>query len=416
MKQEFLSILECYMHDGVYSFPEDFDQLEELYKFSQNHKMVAAVFEQIRRDDICQKDKYQALMMEWKQEAIRSTMLQIQREAEFLRLYQELVDAGCKPLVVKGIACRYLYSKPDYRISSDEDLLIRREDFEQCDRVILQAGYWRSDLDTSVSIPQEITYRHPKTGAVIELHLELFSKESGAYGHLNDEFSDVWEHVISFPVKGVKIWTLSWTDHLFYLICHALKHFLHGGFGIRQVCDMVMMIEFAAAEGQRMQWDVLEEKLSRLHMDAFWSGLAEIGRVYLGFDWAKVAYPVKLQASYVGMEDLLEDLLDSGIYGGSTMARRHSANITLSAAQSGKRNTIFSLLNSLFPELSYMKSRYPWVKRTPMLLPFAWMVRIVQYLGNRKNFDTLDTSDTKTSLEIGMERVELLRKYRIIDE
>jgi hypothetical protein len=113
---------------------------------------------------------------------------------------------------------------------------------------------------------------------------------------------------------------------------------------------------------------------------------------------------------------LLEDLLDSGIYGGSTMARRHSANITLSAAQSGKRNTIFSLRNSLFPELSYMKSRYPWVKRTPMLLPFAWMVRIVQYLGNRKNFDTLDTSDTKTSLEIGMERVELLRKYRIIDE
>lgn len=30
------------------------------------------------------------------------------------------------------------------------------------------------------------------------------------------------------------------SDHLFYLICHALKHFYHSGFGIRQVCDILL--------------------------------------------------------------------------------------------------------------------------------------------------------------------------------
>lgn len=34
---------------------------------------------------------------------------------------------------------------------------------------------------------------------------------------------------------------------------------------------------------------------------------------------------------------LLVDLLEGGVYGGSTMARRHSANMTLEAARRGKR-------------------------------------------------------------------------------
>lgn len=34
---------------------------------------------------------------------------------------------------------------------------------------------------------------------------------------------------------------------------------------------------------------------------------------------------------------LLVDLLEGGVYGGSTMERRHSANMTLEAARRGKR-------------------------------------------------------------------------------
>ena len=33
------------------------------------------------------------------------------------------------------------------------------------------------------------------------------------------------------------------TDHLLYLILHALKHFLYSGFGIRQVCDIALFSE-----------------------------------------------------------------------------------------------------------------------------------------------------------------------------
>lgn len=33
------------------------------------------------------------------------------------------------------------------------------------------------------------------------------------------------------------------TDHLLCLLCHAYKHFLYAGFGIRHVCDIGIFAE-----------------------------------------------------------------------------------------------------------------------------------------------------------------------------
>lgn len=405
MKQQFLSILEAYMHESAYSFPEDFDQLQQLYKFSHEHKMAAAVYNVIRGDAIWERSGNDSLKAEWKSSTIREMALQMRREDGFLRVYKKFLEAGIKPLVVKGIVCRALYPQPEARISADEDLLVRQEDFLLCDKILQEAGFYRKPLlDEEEICAQDIPYLNPNFGSYIELHVRLFAEDSGAYGHLNEEFAQAFSNCVSVDVKGVSIWTLSPTDHMFYLICHALKHFLHGGFGIRQVCDMVMMAEHY---GQGIDWNVIGEKLTRLHMDTFWASLAEIGKWYLGFDWEKASYPVSLQEACVEPEALLMDLLDSGIYGSSTKERQHSANITLSAAASGKKNTAGSLMRSLFPGFTYMKNKYPWVKRMPFLLPIGWLVRIVAYLrGDR---------DEKSGLQIGMERVELLRKYRLIE-
>jgi hypothetical protein len=251
------------------------------------------------------------------------------------------------------------------------------------------------------------------TGALIELHFDLFEPGVGYFGSMNDEFSHVFSDCICQNIKGVDVWSLSATDHLFYLICHAFKHFIHGGFGIRQICDMVMMAE---RFGDAIDWERIKETLIRFRMDSFWAGLAEIGRVYLGFDWEKASYAVGLQEAYVGMEDLLEDLLDSGIYGSRSIERKHSANITLAAAERGRKGTAASLKGSLFPKLSYMKKKYPWVDRFPILLPIGYCVRVVEYLGDRKRYRSQSSErQAKSGLKIGMERVELLRKYRIIE-
>lgn len=407
VQTEFLKILETFMHGNAYHFPEGFTQMEELYHLAGIHKMVAAVYEQTYREPLFGEPSYGQIAGAFKSYTVREVMLQVQRTDGFLRVYQKMCERGVRPLVVKGIICRNLYKKPDYRVSGDEDILVQKSDFTVCDEIFLAEGFKRGEVDIE-HLPQEISYIHPANGVYIELHFDLFAEESGAYGHLNQEFSDVWESCISEEIQGVTVWTLHPTMHLFYLICHSLKHFLHGGFGVRQVCDMVMMAEHY---GNEIDWTYILERLQALRMKTFWNGLLEIGKQYLGFSLEKAQYPETMKNGNVDCAHLLLDLLDSGIYGDSTMERKHSSNITLAAAESGKKDTVASVKATLFPGMDYMKNGFPWLRRYPWLLPVAWGIRLVRYLKNAKK----NTKEEPGGVEIGMSRVELLREYDIID-
>lgn len=110
-----------------------------------------------------------------KRKTIHDVIFQTQKTEGFCRIYKQLNEAGVKPLVVKGIICRNLYTKSDYRISGDEDILVRKEEFEICDRILLQEGFQRDSLNMD-QLPYEIPYLQPQTGVYIELHFSLFRK------------------------------------------------------------------------------------------------------------------------------------------------------------------------------------------------------------------------------------------------
>ena len=58
-----------------------------------------------------------------------------------------------------------------------------------------------------------------------------------------------------------------------------------------------------------------------------------------------------------------------------------------------------------------MKNRFSWLEKYPWLLPIAYGMRIVQYLRSSREKE----ENQQSSVQIGMERVDLLRKYHIID-
>lgn len=64
-----------------------------------------------------------AMLGLFKKRIVQQVTLQAIKTSEFLRLYHFPGEAGIHPVVVKGIICRELYPNPDYRPSSDEDLL-----------------------------------------------------------------------------------------------------------------------------------------------------------------------------------------------------------------------------------------------------------------------------------------------------
>ena len=336
----------------------------------------------------------------------RLVMLQTMKTVEFLQVNQVLREAGMTPVIVKGLICRNLYPQPDLRLSSDEDILIPTEQYEKCHECLLKQGMYTATEDSQREKDYEVPY-HKKDGVLyIELHKNLFPPEADVYGDWNRFFKDSIEN--SIEIDGVR--TLCHTDHIFYLICHAFKHFLHSGFGIRQVCDIVM---FANAYGAEIDWNKVYHNCCEIHAEVFTAALFRIGKNYLVFDEEKSCYPSYWMEITVDESAMLEDLLSSGVYGGSTMSRKHSSNMTLEAVSADKkgRKAGISLKKSLFPLAKSLETRYPYLKKYPYLLPCAWFSRIVKY-GKEQKGNT--NNSAMESLKIGSERVELLRKYKVI--
>lgn len=61
-------------------------------------------------------------------------------------------------------------------------------------------------------------------------------------------------------------------------------------------------------------------------------------------------------------------------------------------------------------EVSYLESRYPYLKKYPFLLPVAWISRICRFAAKG------GSDGAKKTIQLGNERVELLRLYGILDE
>ena len=325
------------------------------------------------------------------------------RTAGFLELNRALQAAGVPVAVVKGLACRNLYPLPDHRPSGDEDLLCQPEHFDICHQVMISMGLQPlGSLDS-----YEVGYQ--SSSLYIELHKQLFPPESAIFGEWNTFFADTFSRCVTLDADGQTILTLDHTDHLLYLILHAFKHFLHSGFGIRQVCDMVL---FAQAHGKDIRWEELLEKCAALRADCFAAALFALGRTYLGFDDHAACYPIIWKHLETDPLPLLSDLLNSGVYGSADMDRLHSSNITLTAVRDDKKGKSAkgNLIATLFPGTESLEGRFPYLQKHPWLLPVAWTVRLAGYLkesGRRQ-------ASAGQSLQTGKNRIELLRLYRII--
>lgn len=402
---EFLSLLKSSLKNEKYDGEKiDFEDLVYIYKMSEIHHVVPMIYNAAYNEDFFKEcdANFQAM---FKSSAFRYIFSQIQRTNHFLEVYKKLSEKNIKILVSKGIIFRNMYNNPDDRISSDEDILIKKENYEKVKEFFLSEGFEFIDKG------EECAYFSKSTGLCIEVSTSLFSHESKAYGHLNKLFEDVFEKSIKINIDKIDILTLSHEQHLIYIVFHNMKHFLTGGFGIRQVADFSKYIE---TYGEYINWEKFWSDLKDLNYDTFALNLIEISLKYLGFNDDKITYPDNItsfdelknsQKYYINSESLINDILDAGVFGASTMDRKHTALMTLDAVEDKKKS---NRLKAVFPNVNYLKDNYTYLQKYPILLPVAWGQRILSYLKKNK------TSSYINTMELGKQRIELLKEYKII--
>lgn len=343
------------------------------------------------------------LRKKWQQKALLVATRQIVQTNEFLTLVLHAQAQGLDPVVFKGVVCRNLYPKPMLRPSVDEDLLIPPEETEAYHAFFLAEGLFADNPNADLAATDELSYHRENSPTYIELHKSLFSRSSDAYGELNGLFEGALSRAVSVQAEDVTLRTLAPTDHFLFLLCHAYKHFLHSGIGVRLVADMAL---FSNAHSMEIDWQRIFDACRSVHMETFAAALFLIAKQYLTLE----AIPEPFSEIEVDVQPLLQDMLAGGLYGATDIDRLHSANMTLGAVaaeKQGRRPP--GVWRSLFPGGSYLKRRFPYARKYPILLPIAWAQRVVKYI---KRGSAVNPNET---IRIGQERIALLRQYHIID-
>ncbi len=225
--------------------------------------------------------QHNALFSGYRRVAVRDVASQVVREQDFLQLCREAQTEGLTPVVVKGIALRSLYPRPNHRPSVDEDLLILPEDAERWDSFLRSRGLRPDKPEDDVTQADEFSYHREDPPTYLELHKHLLPYDAEAYGDLNELFEGVGERLISLELEDLIIMTLSPTDHALYLICHALKHFLHSGVGLRQAADLAV---FAQAYEGSIRWHQVLTSCRSKHIETFAAAMLQLGRRYFALE------------------------------------------------------------------------------------------------------------------------------------
>ena len=390
MNHIFLSLLKD-ARLNMKSNPIELDFMK-LYQLANEHQVSPLIYNQIYSFPDFPDD----LKNNWKRDAIKINVSQTIKTERFLKLYQRFLDNNLKIIVVKGLILRSLYPQPENRPSNDEDLYIEKKDYEKAKDIFLDEKFIIMKESND-----EVTFVDYQSGLSIELHLALFSKDSKAYGKYQESFDHAFDHMIVHDIQHVQIYSLSYDLHLLFLLMHFIKHFLHGGVGIRQIIDIIM---YSEAYGDKIHWEHTYETLKQLNVLVLIENVFALAHNHLEFDFSKIKLPNDYDESQCDYNDLLNDILDAGIFGKSTEERLHSSTMTLNAMEKGKS----SIIRSVFPTYKEMKGKFSYLAKYPFLLPIAYISRIIHYLKHN------ETKNGQKTIEIGNQRIELLKKYRVI--
>ena len=363
--QVFLNLLCAYFQNQtVVDIPTD---LGALYDLAFKHNLVPIIYEILRKND-----DFNPSSNKFMETAINQIVMQQQRTEQFLNIYQKLLAANLKPLVIKGLVCRQLYPQSDYRCSSDEDIWVKPEDFNNCFQVLTDNNFrcTNKQLITDDFLNTVQTINFTNNILTIEVHINPFGTLDALHKQMNSYFKDAFDTSISIKVENQLIYTLEPTKHYLFLIIHLYKHFISAGVGIRQVLDILIFYQHYQKDIDNNQ---IKTILKLLHINNLYDAIMQIGKKYLGFNLIPNDQVIN------NIDELTDNLIENGCFGTNDVNQVYSSLYTTVSSRNQDTSLIKNIFTMLFPPAKQLSIRYPKLKEKPSLYPWFALKRICNF-------------------------------------
>lgn len=241
---------------------EDMDW-ELLYKMAAGSKLSTLTYHTVKRLS----DRYKIpteVLKQWEQDYISGTAKALESKAAFSEFVKETEKAQVNYGVFKGFVLADLFPKPEYRISNDTDILIKREEAPKLLKVLKTLGYEKDHHDSSEQVP---VYYRENPSHRLEIHYSLWEEFKGPKIEILDSFGITEESTfIKLNACDMNLTTLGYEEHLIYQMFHIIKHVLVEGMGFSGMADITLYIN---KYGEKIDFSSFWRKMEQLGYATF---------------------------------------------------------------------------------------------------------------------------------------------------
>ena len=184
---------------------------------------------------------------QWKKSTFFTGVGQISHYNQVGKLLEKFNEENIDVIVLKGLVVRDLYPKPEFRTMGDSDVLVHEEDLERVTELLQELGYKLEECEDEHGA--HLVFSHEKYRHV-EVHWTLVNDD---YFLGTKEFEkDIWKNSMKIKIGKAEVLSLGWEDLALHLCLHMAVHIVCGGFGLRQLCDLVLLVE---QKGDEINWE-----------------------------------------------------------------------------------------------------------------------------------------------------------------
>ncbi len=284
----------------------------------------------------------------WQLTAQQSLVKELSFDAERGRILEEMEKAKIKYLPLKGVIINKLYPMPGLRQFADNDILYAGAEPKTLEKIMNALGY--KTVLLSENSNHDIYEKEPIYS--FEMHKQLLSKKSSYYEY----FLNAWDKAIKDDNNEYG-YHMSKEDFYIYFLAHMHKHFTGGGTGVRSINDLYL----------------IQKDMNDVDMGYIKAQLEEIGI----YDFHVEMTDVCNYLFYGGplnekIKENMGYIISSATYG----TKEHMVDGRLKGEKGG--NVFKYTLYRIFPPYKEVCIYFPIVEKVPVLLPFAWIYRIIR--------------------------------------
>lgn len=334
--------------------PEDFDY-SNVYEFGVKHQILPMLFYGGATDPKFLAGENGSKMMI---SSMQLTAISENQLSEIDRVCKEFDKNGVDYLKLKGSIIKRLYPQHEMRVMSDSDILIRENQMDKIEKILINLGYkfycssdhewiWQGDVIT------------------FEFHLRVvasYQKDFYAF------FGDGWK-LSKRKNEETSEYVMSLEDEFLYLFTHLAKHYRDAGIGIKHLTDIYLFLKHYTD----LDMDYIYTSLDKMHLLEFYKNIQKTLEVWFeGKECDEVS------------KFITAKIFDDGVYGTLVNSLKADA-LKFSKGTDEKGAKRKKKIYMIFLPYNRMCAVFPILRKVPILLPFLWIYRLIRVVLFRKD-------------------------------